>query len=97
MPTPTAVEIELTDEERARSETWSRRRKTGQALALRSRIVPAVAAGPTNYEIAGQLGVSRPTVTKWRNRSAERRREGLLDEPRPGRPGLLPMSRSRRS
>ena len=43
MPTPTAVEIELTDEERA---AWRRRRagrKTAQALALRSRIVLAAA------------------------------------------------------
>jgi transposase len=55
-------------------------------LALRSRIVLAAAAGAANYEIAEQLGVSRPTVTKWRNRFAERRREGLLDEPRPGGP-----------
>jgi hypothetical protein len=35
MPTPTAVEVELTDEERARLEASSRRRKTAQALALR--------------------------------------------------------------
>ena len=55
-------------------------------MALRSRIVLAAAAGAANYEIAEQLGVSRPTVTKWRNRFAERRREGLLDEPRPGGP-----------
>jgi transposase len=81
MPTPTTVEIELTDDERVRLEASSRRRKTAQALALRSRLVFAAAAGAAHYEIAEQLGVSRPTVTKWRHRFAERRREGLLDEP----------------
>jgi transposase len=88
MPTPTAVVIELSDEERARLEAWSRQRKTALALALalRSRIVLAAADGAANGEIAEQLGISRPTVTKWRNRFAERRLEGLLDEPRPGRP-----------
>jgi transposase len=86
MPTPTAVVIELTDEERGRLEAWSRRRKTAQALALRCRIVLAAADGAANHEIAEQLAISRPTVTKWRNRFAERRLEGLLDEPRPGRP-----------
>src|SRR3954465_9799684 len=86
MPTPAAVVVELTDEERACLEAWSRRRKTAQALALRSRIVRPAADGAANYEIAEQLGVSRPTVTKWRNRFAQRRLEGLLDEPRPGRP-----------
>lgn len=85
MPTPTAVAIELTVEERARLEAWSRRRKTAQALALRCRVVLAAADGAANFEIAEQLGISRPTVTKWRNRFAERRLEGLLDEPRPGR------------
>jgi hypothetical protein len=35
MPTPTAVAIELTDEERTRLEAWTRRRNTAQALALR--------------------------------------------------------------
>jgi len=89
MPTPAAVAIDLTDEERGRLEAWSRRRKTGQALALRSRIVLAAADGAANYEIAEQLGISRPTVTKWRNRFAQRRLEGLLDEPRPGRPRTL--------
>ncbi len=86
MPAPTAVVIELSDDERARLEAWSRRRSTAQALALRSRIVLAAADGLSNSQIAEREGVSRPTVTKWRNRFERSRLEGLLDEPRPGRP-----------
>jgi transposase len=89
MPTPTAVEITLSDEERARLEAWARRPKTAQALALRSRIVLGAAEGLANLEIAEREGVSRPTVTKWRRRFAEQRLEGLLDEPRPGRPRTI--------
>jgi transposase len=55
-------------------------------VALRSRIVLAAAEGLKNTEIAERVGVTRPVVTKWRNRFAEDRLEGLLDEPRPGRP-----------
>ena len=89
MPTPTAVEITLTDEERSVLQAWTRRRKTAQALALRARIVLAAAGQLTNQEIAALEGVSRPTVTKWRNRFADKRLEGLLDEPRPGRPRTI--------
>ena len=56
MPTPTAVVIKLTDEERDRLEAWSRRPKTAQALALRSRIVLAAADGLSNGEIAHASG-----------------------------------------
>ena len=49
----------------------------------------AAAAGLKNTEIAARLGVSRPTVTKWRTRFAEHRLDGLLDEPRPGRPRTI--------
>ena len=89
MPTPIAVDITLSDEERGGLEAWTRRRKTAQALAMRARIVLAAAGAATNAEIAALQGVSRPTVTKWRNRFAERRLEGLLDEPRPGRPRTI--------
>src|ERR1700722_1801061 len=89
MPTPSAVQIVLTDDERAALETWTARRKTGQALALRARIVLAAAGQLTKREIAEREGVSAPTVTKWRNRFAKCRLEGLLDEPRPGRPRTI--------
>jgi transposase len=89
MPIPSAVVIELTDEERSVLESWTRRHTSAQALALRARIVLAGAGELTNGEIAESLGISRPTVTKWRNRFAQQRLEGLLDEPRPGRPRTI--------
>ena len=89
MPTPTAVEIVLSDEERAQLESWERRRTSAQALAERSRIVLAAAEGLKNTEIAERLGVHRQSVTKWRNRFAEYRLDGLVDEPRPGRPRTI--------
>ncbi len=70
-------------------EAWTRRRTTAQAFALRARIVLAAAGQLTNAEIAELEGISRPTVTKWRNRFAAKRLEGLLDEPRPGRPRTI--------
>jgi transposase len=89
MPVPAAVAIELSVDERAVLESWVRRRTSAQALALRSRIVLAAAEGLTNRQIAERVGVSRPTVTKWRNRFAEQRLDGLSDEPRPGRPRTI--------
>ena len=89
MPVPVAAAIELTDDERARLEAWARRRTSAQGLAQRSRIVLAAAEGLKNTEIARRLGVTRPMVTKWRNRFAERRLDGLTDEPRPGRPRTI--------
>jgi transposase len=89
MPSSVAVEITLTGGERAQLEAWARRRRTAQALAQRSRIVLAAAEGLKNTEIAQRLGVGRPMVTKWRNRFAQDRLDGLVDEPRPGRPRTI--------
>ena len=89
MPTPTAVEIVLSEEERAQLESWARRRRSAQGIADRSRIVLAAAEGLRNTEIAERLGVHRTVVTRWRNRFAEKRLDGLIDEPRPGRPRTI--------
>ena len=76
----------MTDVERAELEGWARRRTSAAGLAMRSRIVLAAADGESNSDIARRLGVSRTTVKRWRNRFVEDRCDGLLDEPRPGRP-----------
>jgi transposase len=87
MASPHAIPITLSDADRIQLQGWVRRRKTGQALATRARIVLACAEpGSTNGGVAGALGVSRPTVALWRRRFAERGLGGLLDEPRPGAP-----------
>lgn len=56
---------------------------------MRSRVVLACAEGLSNTAVAAREGVSLPTVGKWRRRFVEHRLDGLMDEPRPGRPATV--------
>jgi len=81
--------VELSDEEQEMLSRWARRAKSSQALATRSRIVLGSAEGLSNVEVAARCGVEPHTVAKWRRCFLERRLDGLVDDPRPGRPASI--------
>ena len=83
------AQLILSAAEREQLEAWARRRKTAQALALRSQIVLDCAAGALNQDVATRLRCTPQTVCKWRNRFVRLRLDGLLDAPRPGAPRTI--------
>jgi transposase len=80
-----AEALRLRDGDRARLETITRASSAPAGVARRARVVLLAADGLPNTEIAERMGVSRPTVLKWRDRYAAAGVEGLGDLPRPGR------------
>jgi transposase len=85
--------LELSEAERSELRSLANRRNTGQALALRARIVLACAEGGQNKVVAARLGLDRQTVGKWRRRFLEHRLDGLRDEPRSGTPRTIEDAR----
>lgn len=92
MPTSKLPELVLNADEIKTLRQWARRPTTAQEVALRSRIVLQCAQGDglaSNTVVADELVVQRGTVAKWRSRFVTARLDGLLDEPRPGRPRTI--------
>src|ERR1700744_487306 len=81
-----SVAIVLDDAEQRELASLTRKHGAPQALAERARIILAAANGLNNKEIAAKVGVCAATAGTWRNRFADRRMDGLYDEPRPGAP-----------
>jgi transposase len=79
--------LTVTSAERVALARGARASTSTQAYALRCKIVLACAEpGAFNSHVAAELGVSVPTVAKWRGRFLARGLAGLADEQRPGRP-----------
>ncbi|HVN04006.1 MAG TPA: helix-turn-helix domain-containing protein, partial [Bryobacteraceae bacterium] len=66
---PRAIDpLVLSPDQRSELQGWVVALGTPQQVALRSRIVLAVAAGKTEVTIAAENGVNRKTVRLWRER-----------------------------
>ena len=81
------------DADRVELERWTRSSSLAAGLVQRARIVLLAGQGVANARIAAQVGVSVPTVLKWRGRFAGKGLAGLEDEARSGRPRHVDRAR----
>lgn len=88
--------ILLSDEDRSRLVSLTRRGTAEHRMVVRARIVLAAAEGEENSSIAARLGVALHTVIKWRKRFFEEGIDGLADRKRSGRPRSFSPSGPRR-
>lgn len=79
----------LSSEERDYLERQVRRHRAPRSFSDRCRMILRCADGLTSKTVAAELGVHEHTVGKWRRRFVADRIDGLLDEPRPGRPRTI--------
>jgi transposase len=78
--------IQVKSRERKLLESWAESNRPGDRIALRSRIILALAEGRRTSEVARSFSVRMATVTKWRIRFAREGPAGLSDTPRSGKP-----------
>jgi transposase-like protein/transposase len=81
--------LTISDRDRRTLESWTRCSTVSAGQRERAEIVLAVAGGASISGAARQLGVSRPTAIKWRDRFAADGIAGLGDRPRSGRPKTI--------
>jgi transposase len=86
MPSPT---LAVSDQDHATLESWTRSSTVSDGQRERALIVLSVVDGTGVSGTARALGVSRPTVIKWRDRFAVDGVNGLTDLPRSGRPKTI--------
>jgi transposase len=79
-------QVSVSAADRAELERRVRSQNGSARDARRARIVLLAAEGRSGVEIAERVGVSEPTVIKWRRAYAEHGLAGLGDAPRSGRP-----------
>jgi transposase len=76
----------MRDGDKARLEHWVRSTSMPAGVVSRARLVWLASEGVANQDMAARVGMSRPTVNRWRNRYVAKGMPGLVDVKRPGRP-----------
>jgi hypothetical protein len=89
----TAPQVVLSESERSELKGLAGRRKTAQAMANAGAHRAGVRGRLQSKQVAARLGVDEATVGKWRRRFAEKRLNGLYDEPRSGTPRTVALLR----
>ena len=88
--------ITLSDRDRATLKSWVRSGKTEHRLVVRAKIILAAAEGKQTKQIAPELHIWPPRVSKWRTQFAREGIQGLYDAPRSGKPRSYNLETERR-
>ena len=78
----------LSPEERKVLEAWAASRTEPYRRVQRARALLLAAEGKTSTAIAQEVDLTRRMVSQWRQRFAESGLDGLVDQPRSGRPRI---------
>ncbi len=78
--------ISLTSEEEQTLRQWTRAGTTQHRMVERAKVILLASEGKSNLEIAQRLKTRPARISKWRQRFAKHRLDGLLDADRKGRP-----------
>ena len=90
MPRKSPFEIILTREEKRYLSSLARKYTAPYRDVIRAQVILLATEGLENKEIDKKPNLPRKTVSKWRKRFFYRRQQGLVDEPKPGRPFFPP-------
>jgi transposase len=85
---PRATTVTLSPEERRVLEAWAGSRTEPYRRVQRARAILLAAEGKTGTATAQEVDLTRRMVSQWRQRFAEGGRDGLVDQPRSGRPRI---------
>ena len=88
--------ISVTPEEEQTLRQWTRAGTVEHRLVERAKVILLASQGKANLEIARQLKTRPARVSKWRQRFAKRRLDGLRDAARKGRPATYNQATEKR-
>jgi transposase len=88
--------VSLTTEEEQVLRQWARAGTSEHRLVERAKVILLLNQGKANLEIARQLETRPARVSKWRQRFAKSRLDGLRDADRKGRPSIYDQTTEKR-